>query len=382
MTIQANATNPLFNDNKLKLGIFGYNGNGPQMTAALERFVAEWPRSRNLAALAAELGFEAVVSFAVWRAPIDGDGRHLANREFEAFSWCAGIGAAVDGPAVIATFHAQLTNPAFVAKAAATIDHITNGRVALNIVAGSSRHAFGQFGRDIEDPATRYAHAEEFLEVLKRFWVEQDEFEFTGRFYQVRKGVSLPKPLQAPHPPIMNAGLSDRGRRFATRHADLVFTLLRDQEDSWAPQIAAYHNLARTEFRRDIQVWTHGYVVIGDTDAHARAYLNSYAEERADPVWVKAWVDELSEGMPALRPEQLFVMRRNWAAGGGFELVGSAETVARKLIGLSAAGLSGFLLTALEPEKMLRRFGAEVMPRLEQAGLRRAAHALIKGPVG
>lgn len=50
--------NPLFNANKMKLGIFGYNGNGPQMTMARERFVTDWSRSRKLATQAAKMGLE------------------------------------------------------------------------------------------------------------------------------------------------------------------------------------------------------------------------------------------------------------------------------------------------------------------------------------
>jgi alkanesulfonate monooxygenase SsuD/methylene tetrahydromethanopterin reductase-like flavin-dependent oxidoreductase (luciferase family) len=346
------ATNPLFNDNRLKLGLFGYNGNGPQMTAAAERFVINWPRAADLARQADGMGFEAQVSFCVWRAPIAGDAKHLANREFEPFTWCAATGAIAPSSAVIATFHAQLTNPAFVAKAATTIDHVTGGRLGLNIVAGNSRSAFDQFGQALEDPETRYAHAAEFIDVLKRFWREENEFDFDGSFYRVRKGVSQPKPIQTPFPAIMNAGISERGMRFATQYADLAFTLLGPDPTSWEPQIATYHRMAREEFGRAIQVWTHAYIVIADTEREAEEYANSYALERADNVWVKAWTDEITEHLPALRPEHLVALQRNWAAGGGFPLVGTPDAIVALLKRLSKCGLGGVLLTALERDRI------------------------------
>jgi alkanesulfonate monooxygenase SsuD/methylene tetrahydromethanopterin reductase-like flavin-dependent oxidoreductase (luciferase family) len=108
---------------------------------------------------------------------------------------------------------------------------------------------------------------------------------------------------------IMNADISERGRHFAAQNADLGFTLLEDEEESWAQQIMAHHDLARSPYQREIQVWTHGYVVIDDTEVDARSYLHSYAVERADPEWVQAWVNELGENAPALRPEQLLHMR-------------------------------------------------------------------------
>ncbi|HEX4077564.1 MAG TPA: LLM class flavin-dependent oxidoreductase [Rhizomicrobium sp.] len=369
------ATNPLFNDNKLKLGLFGYNGNGPQMTAAAERFVINWPRAADLARHADRMGLEAQVSFCVWRHPISGNADHLAHREFEPFTWCAAIGATAPSSAVVATFHAQLTNPAFVAKAATTIDHLTGGRVGLNIVAGNSRSAFDQFGQEVEDPETRYAHAAEFLEILKRFWHADEEFDFDGRFHRVRKGISRPRPVQAPFPAIMNAGISERGMRFATKYADLAFTLLGPDPASWEPQIQAYHRLAREEYGRAIQVWTHAYVVIAETEREAEGYVNSYAVERADHAWVKAWTAEITEHLPALRSEHLVALQRNWAAGGGFPLVGTPDTIVALLERLSQCGLGGVLLTALEPETMLARWDAEIMPRLEQAELRKSRHA-------
>ena len=364
------SSNPLFNDNKLKLGLFGYNGNGPQFTAAEERFIVNWPRSLKLAGQADALGLEAQVSFSVYRGPIDGDGRHTANREFEPLTWSAGIGASVKHAAVISTLHPALLPPALVAKATSTIDNITGGRAGLNIVAGFSQNAYDQFGAQVEDPNTRYDRCQEFVDLLKRFWCEEDEFDFEGRFYTVRRGVSRPKPIQS-FPAIMNAGQSGRGREFAARNADMAFTFLSDDEAAWGPQISAYRNLAHENYRRDLQVWTQGFLVIADTEREAQDYQRSYAEDRADQAWIDGWVKGIAENLPQLRPDQMASMQRNWAAGGGLPMVGTPDTVADILIRVSRAGLNGVLISSLEPEVMLERFGREVLPRLEQAGLRR-----------
>jgi alkanesulfonate monooxygenase SsuD/methylene tetrahydromethanopterin reductase-like flavin-dependent oxidoreductase (luciferase family) len=53
------------------------------------------------------------------------------------------------------------------------------------------------------------------LQVLERMWTEREEFDFKGKFFEVRRGASMPKSVQQPRPPIMNAGGSDRGIRFA-----------------------------------------------------------------------------------------------------------------------------------------------------------------------
>lgn len=90
-----------------------------------------------------------------------------------------------------------------------------------------------------------------------------------GRFFQVKGGVSLPKPLQQPRPLIMNAGGSDRGRRFACEHADMCFTPLKSE--ACAAEVASYEQLAREEFGRGVQLWTHTFVVQRDTQQEADA---------------------------------------------------------------------------------------------------------------
>lgn len=365
------STNPLFNDNKLKLGLFCFNSCGAGFTLVPERYRANWPRSVELARSADILGLEAVVTASQWRGRIDSDPDHPSHNEFEPFTWCAGLGAITTHCALIATFHTQVHSPAFVAKATATIDHITGGRCGINIVAGSSKMTHGLFGKDIEDHEARYRHTTEFVELLRRLWTETQEFDHQGEFYKLKGGISIPRPLEQPSPPIMNAGYSARGQLFAAGNADLALTLLHEhQADTWKAQVDAYRQKAKEEHDREIQIWTHGYVVIRDTEAEAEDYVRYYAEENVDQMWVDSWVRELGEDMPKLRPEQQALMQRNWAAGGGMALVGSADQVAEKMMRLSNAGISGILLTAIEPEDMLVRLQRDVLPRLEQAGVR------------
>lgn len=366
------ATNPIFNDNKFKLGMFSQNASMMQMTTAPEKYVPTWEGTKQLARIADTYGLEAMVSFAGWRGPMYGAPKHRSHREFDTFTWCSAVAAITKYPAIIATFHTQLTRPAFVAKAAATIDHVSNGRMGLNVVAGSSKTAFSQFGLEIEDHVTRYDHTEEFMELVKKFWSAEEEFDHDGKFEKVKAGVSSPKPIQQPAPPLVNAGISDRGKDFACRHADIAFTHMRGTEDEWRNIISGYKTLAAKEYKRQMQVWTHGYVVIGDTEAEANDYLRYYAEQHADQNWIDTWVNELMENATELRPEQKINMSRNWAAGGGYGLVGTVDMIMDKITRLSRAGLDGLMMTALEPVKMVERFSQQVIPEMERAGLRKA----------
>ena len=365
--------NPLFNGNQLKLGLFCFNTCGTAPTTIPERYDATWPRSVELVRQADALGLEAVVSASQWRGWVFDDPDHPTHNEYEPFTWCAGLGALSQRCALIATFHVQLHSPTFVAKALSTIDHITGGRCGINIVAGSSKTTHALFGKGIEDHDTRYRHTAEFIEVLKRFWTEKSEFDHAGEFYSIKGGISVPRPLGNPHPAIMNAGFSARGQAFAGRHADIALTVMNEHNaDKWKDQVDAYRRHA-AEFGRKIQVWTHGYTVIRETEAEAQNYIRYYAEDNVDQKWIDAWIREIGEDMPVLRPEQQALMQRNWATGGGMALVGTPRQVADRMQRLSDAGVDGILLTAVEPYDMMKRAANELLPLLEQAGLRSAA---------
>jgi len=77
------------------------------------------------------------------------------------------------------------------------------------------------FGLPPMDHDTRYAYADEWVEVVRKLWTVEEEFDYAGRFFKIEKGFHQPKPVQRPQPPIMNAGSSAIGARFcgqACRH--------------------------------------------------------------------------------------------------------------------------------------------------------------------
>src|SRR5690606_5273363 len=145
-------------------------------------------------------------------------------------------------------------------------------------------------------------------------WNEEEEFDFSGEFYNVLRGASMPKPLQRPRPPIMNAGGSPRGMRFACQHADMCFAILTSNDpDECRKQIDEYKNTARNEFGREVQVWTYCPVVQRDTRAEAERYLNHYAVEMEDTASVDAWSAGLASQTKIASPDGLKSLRKRFA---------------------------------------------------------------------
>src|SRR5580658_10110136 len=129
------ATNPLYNDKKLKLGTFSTNlGGGCAITSIDGTLKADWPSTLALARMADEMEFEALVPVGRWRG--FGGVTNFNGPGFEAFSWAAGIGASTKYSGIFATSHVPTGHPTMAAKQGATVDHITGGRFALNVVTG------------------------------------------------------------------------------------------------------------------------------------------------------------------------------------------------------------------------------------------------------
>src|SRR5687768_5785984 len=97
--------------------------------------------------------------------------------------------------------------PTLAARKAATLDHVTGGRIALHIITGGS-DAEQQRDGDFLDHDARYRRTDEYLDVVVRTWTSPAPFDYEGEFYQVKGAFSDVKPLQQPHVPIYFGGAS------------------------------------------------------------------------------------------------------------------------------------------------------------------------------
>jgi dimethylsulfone monooxygenase len=190
------ATNPLFGTNRLKLGIFAHNGSGSAHTVAPEAYAVTWPQTLELSRTADAAGYEAIVPFGRWKGYVEGDPDHRSHECLEPYTWAAAIAQATEHAAVFTTSHVSTIHPLLAAKQGATIDHISGGRFALNVVAGWQENEFRMFGTSLSERGDRYEQATEWLELIKRFWTEDAEFDFQGRFYTAEGALARPRPVE------------------------------------------------------------------------------------------------------------------------------------------------------------------------------------------
>ena len=105
---------------------------------------------------------------------------------------------------------ATFRQPALLANAAATADHVSAGRIELGLGGGWMEREHRAFGFPFPDTRTRVEMLAEQLEIVHRLWTEE-RVDFRGRHYVLESAPGLPKPVQRPHPPILVGGSGKPG---------------------------------------------------------------------------------------------------------------------------------------------------------------------------
>jgi alkanesulfonate monooxygenase SsuD/methylene tetrahydromethanopterin reductase-like flavin-dependent oxidoreductase (luciferase family) len=150
------------------------------------------------------------------------------------------------------------------------------------------------------------------------------------------------------------------------------FVLLQQHDYEGARrQVDHLKGLARDEFGRDIGVWASAYVVCRPTEKEARDFLNWYVVEMGDDIAVDNIARVLGIQSGVLPPEAMEAFKFHFKAGwGGYPLVGTPEQITDELATLEKVGLDGVLLSWLNYQEEGPAFVREVLPLMEQAGLR------------
>jgi alkanesulfonate monooxygenase SsuD/methylene tetrahydromethanopterin reductase-like flavin-dependent oxidoreductase (luciferase family) len=373
-TVPRDARPLIAGPNRFKIGIFGANasgGMGGLTTAEGMIELASWAEVERLARRSEALGLEAFIPIARWKSPAGPGG--IWGRQLETFTWAAGVAASTDRIQVFSTCHVPFVHPVQAAKMVATVDHISGGRVGLNVVAGYYTPEFEMFGLPLRDHDDRYRVADEWMGLLKRMWSksEEPEFDFDGDYFSLRGVESFPKPVQDPYPVVMSAGLSPAGQAFALAHADLLFMAIQTVEGA-AESIGPVAERARREGRENLALWAMLHIVCKDTEAEAREYVRYYAEEKADWETGVALMNIFTDGdVRSLGNYKENAMLKGLVQSiNAIPVVGTPEQVVESLAALSAAGLDGAAIAMVDYDEGLDRLGEQILPLMRSAGLR------------
>lgn len=237
-------------------------------------------------------------------------------------------------------------HPSVLAKAMATIDHVSGGRVELGLGAGWNEPEHAAYGLEFPALGVRMAMLEEQVEIVHRVWTE-GSVTFAGRHYRLDGCPALPKPVQQPRPPILLGGMAGpRSVALAVRFADEYNTLLASVDDC----------------RERRAVLTRACEAAGRDPASLPLSLMATCAVGEDHADVLRRVRGILEGWGAGEedPEAVLAERgHRWIAG-------TPEEVVERLGALREAGVTRVYLQHLVPADtaMVELVGEAVLPRL------------------
>jgi alkanesulfonate monooxygenase SsuD/methylene tetrahydromethanopterin reductase-like flavin-dependent oxidoreductase (luciferase family) len=297
----------------------------------------------------------------------------------EPFTLCAALAARTSYTVLVPTAQAQSTTPYFAAKQLATIDQVSGGRVALNVVAGWRQEEAALFNAPWLEHRDRYDHLTEWVEIAKRVWIGDEPFDYSGKWFSTKEAIARPMPIQRPHPPLINAAQSTRGRQFCAKHADVLFAASDDLEVG-ARQVAELRKLAKDAFGREVQILNSATLAIGATEAEAQEYWRERVVEKGDRVAGKVAMERLfgNTQIWAQDSDIWESMDRFIGAFGTLPIIGTPEQIVETMLAMSRAGYDGTSLSFLNYEDGLATFVRDVLPLMEQAGLRKPFHAPVE----
>lgn len=271
--------------------------------------------------------------------------------------------------------------PANFASAAATLDHLTGGRVRINIVSGQDNLA--AYGDSEGDQAHRYARTKEFMRLVRRLWTE-NKVTFAGEHFSVTDSTVVPRPVkrgERRHPELYFGGASDAAERVAATEAD-VQLFWGEPLEGIAERVARLKALSRT-LDRDLPPLKFGLRIttfVRDTTEEAWRDAEAKVAEMAKQQGA-GWDDhnrKVAVGQKRLLDlhergevldDNLYTTPGKFGGGGAGTtwLVGSAQDVANSLEKYRALGIDTFVLSDTPYLREIKRQGLELLPLMRGA---------------
>lgn len=221
-----------------------------------------------------------------------GNVRHNSHSHFEPLTLLSALAATTEHIGLIATASTTYNEPYHLARKFASLDHLSGGRAGWNIVTSAGSDEARNFNRATRPAhALRYERATEFIDVVKKLWDSWDDeaalidrangiyadtdlirpIEHHGEHFQVHGPLNIERPVQG-HPLLVQAGSSERGKEYAARFAEAVFTAQQTFAEGKAFYDDVKGRLAKYgRSPEEIKILPGISPILGRTEAEARA---------------------------------------------------------------------------------------------------------------
>jgi len=283
------------------------------------------------------------------------DIKGIEQPALDAWSTAAALAAVTDTIELMVAVRPNFHHPALFAKAAANIDRISNGRLALNVVSSWWADEARQYGLQFDQHDDRYARTEEWLTVVDGLWTEE-RFSFDGQFYKTEDAICSPKP--AKRPTVYAGGESDKAKAMITAQCD-AYVMHGDPVEAIKPKIADMAARREGAGGAPMQYGMAAYAIVRDSEAEARRELERITTVSELP----AGYANFDQWLSGTQLERELKIQEYSVSNRGLRpnLVGTPEQLKERIAEYEDAGLDLLLLQMSPQAEEMERFAVQVM---------------------
>jgi FMNH2-dependent dimethyl sulfone monooxygenase len=331
------------------LPVFG----GWLRNVADEDMHATWPYISRLARRSEEIGFDLTLIAELNLNDIKGP----EAPSLDAWSTAAALAAVTHRLELMVAVRPTFHNPALLAKQAANIDHISNGRVSLNVVSSWWAEEARKYGVQFDQHDDRYARTSEWLDVVDQGW-KQDHVTYHGKYYQVDDLVLQPKPVSRPRPVIYAGGESEAAKNLIAQKCD-AYVMHGDPPERIRAKINDLSERRERFGLPPMQFGVAAYSIVRDSEAEARKELARITDVKQNAAGYGNYQQWLANTQLEQRVslEDYSVSNRGLRSG----LVGTPEQVSERIAEFEDAGANLLLLQFSPQLEEMERFAAQVI---------------------
>jgi FMNH2-dependent dimethyl sulfone monooxygenase len=338
------------------LPVFG----GWLRNVADEKMPATWPYVKKLAQRSEQIGFDLMLIAELNLNDIKG----VEAPSLDAWSTAAALAAVTERLELMVAVRPTFHLPALLAKQAANIDHISSGRLTLNVVSSWWSDEAKKYGVGFEQHDDRYARTNEWLDVLHGVWAK-DHFSYSGKYYRVEDNVLEPKPVSKPNPTIYAGGESVAAKDLIAEKCD-AYLMHGDPPERVGEKIADLRERRARHKLPPLKFGVAGYTIVRETEREAQDELKRITDvnqSAAGNANYQQWLagTQLEQRVSL---EDYSVSNRGLRSG----LVGTPEQVSERLAKFEAVGVDLVLLQFSPQLEEMERFAASIIQRNVSTG--------------
>ncbi len=319
-----------------------------------EGMEASWAYTKKLAQRSEQIGYDITLIAELFLNDIKG----IDAPSLDAWSTAAALAAVTERLELMVAVRPTFHQPAILAKQAANVDRIANGRLSLNVVSSWWADEARRYGVQFDAHDDRYARTEEWLAIVSAAW-KDDRVTHHGTYYTVDETILSPKPVRRPRPTLYAGGESERAKTLVSAACD-AYVIHGDPPDRVAPKIADMQRRREALGLPPLTVGMAAYSIVRPTEREAQAELARITNVQPGSPGYQNFQDWIANTKleQQVSLEDYSVSNRGLRAG----LIGTPEQVAEQVRAFQAVGVDLLLLQCSPQLEEMERFSAEVMP--------------------